>query len=105
MPTKVSPRSERFEVSVVTLVGKALLCSLGVLLALASLSAGAAAPKRVLIIHSFVNAAPPFTTHSTAFEKTLTEELGERFDLDEISLDTARYANADMEEALVDYLK
>jgi len=28
--------------------------------------------KRVLIVHSFGSSAPPFTTHSTAFETTLT---------------------------------
>src|SRR5262245_18529621 len=57
---------------------------------------GAAEPKRVLVVHSFVNAAPPFTTHSIAFETALTEMMGERVDLDEISLDVARYATLDM---------
>jgi PAS domain S-box-containing protein len=71
---------------------------------LAILSAGAAEPKRVLVIHSFVSAAPPFTTHSTAFEAALTEQLGEPVDLDEVSLDMARYADSDVQEALVEYL-
>lgn len=75
------------------------------LLTLAALPASAASPKRVLIVHSFVNAAPPFTTHSTTFETTLTAELGAPVDLDEVTLDVARYATADMEEALVDYLR
>jgi PAS domain S-box-containing protein len=61
--------------------------------------------KRVLVVHSFVNAAPPFTTHSLAFETTLTTELGERVDLDEITVDAARYATADMQVALVEYLR
>ena len=39
-------------------------------------SAIAAEAKRVLVVHSFGSAAPPFTTHSTAFETTLTEEMG-----------------------------
>lgn len=60
--------------------------------------------KRVLIIHSFVNAAPPFTTHSVAFETVLTTEMKSEVDLDEITLDVARYATPDMEEALVEYL-
>jgi len=64
-----------------------------------------AEPKRVLIVHSFVNAAPPFTTHSIAFETVLTTEMGTRVDLDEVTLDVARYATADMEEALVEYLR
>jgi hypothetical protein len=46
-------------------------------------------------------AAPPFTTHSIAFETELVEKLGERVDLDEVSLDMARYADSDMQEALV----
>src|SRR5882672_4238461 len=67
--------------------------------ALAFVSAAGDA-KRVLVVHSFVNSAPPFTTHSTAFETTLTAEMGERIDLDEVSLDVARYTTLDMEEAL-----
>jgi PAS domain S-box-containing protein len=74
------------------------------LVALTSFSA-VAAPKRVLVVHSFVNAAPPYTTHSTAFEKALTELMGERVDLDEVSLNMARYASVDMQEALVDYMR
>jgi PAS domain S-box-containing protein len=68
-------------------------------------SAGAAAPKRVLIVHSFGNAAPPFTTHSVAFETELTGIMKEPVDLDEVALDVARYASLDMEEALVDLLR
>jgi len=74
------------------------------LLTLTTLGASAANPKRVLIIHSFGSAAPPFTTHSIAFETELTEKLGERVDLDEVSLDMARYAELDTQEALVEYL-
>src|SRR5688572_6507072 len=65
----------------------------------------AAEPKRVLIVHSFVNVAPPFTTHSLAFETTLAAEMGERVDLDEVTLDVARYATLDMEEALVEFMR
>src|SRR5262245_61020187 len=79
-----------------------VLC--GALLALMTVSA-AAAPKRVLIVHSFGSAAPPFTTHSIAFETELTEKIGERVDLDEVSLDMARYADHDMQAALVEYLE
>jgi PAS domain S-box-containing protein len=76
-----------------------------VLLGVAANGIAAGAPKRVLIVHSFGSAAPPFTTHSIAFETELTERLGERVDLDEVSLDHARYAGADMEEKLVEYLR
>src|SRR5947208_6399998 len=60
--------------------------------------------KRVLIVHSFGSSAPPFTTHSTAFETTLTHEMGKHVDLDEVSLDMARYAQPDMEEPFADLL-
>src|SRR5262245_47823956 len=68
-------------------------------------SVSVAAPKRVLVVHSFGSAAPPFTTHSTAFEKELTDKMGKTVDLDEVSLDVARYATLDMEEALVDLMR
>ena len=50
------------------------------------------------------SSAPPFTTHSTAFETTLTQEMGKRVDLDEVSLDMARYAQPDMEGPFVEFL-
>ena len=56
------------------------------------------------MVHSFGSSAPPFTTHSTAFETTLTQEMGKRVDLDEVSLDMARYAQPDMEEPFVEFL-
>ena len=65
----------------------------------------AAEPKRVLLVHSFSSAAPPFTVESMAFETELVEKMGERVDLDEVSLDMARYADRDMQEAIVDYLQ
>ena len=80
----------------------------GVVLAIPSFCTGnasAAEPKRVLLVHSFGSAAPPFTVESTAFETELVEKIGERVDLDEVSLDMARYADSDMQEAIVDYLQ
>ncbi|PYJ11218.1 MAG: hypothetical protein DMF06_03645 [Verrucomicrobia bacterium] len=64
-----------------------------------------AEPKRVLLIHSFGSAAPPFTVESTAFETELAEKMGARVDLDEVSLDMARYADPDTQEAIVNYLQ
>src|SRR4051812_42326735 len=66
--------------------------------------AEAARPRRVLMVHSFGSSAPPFTTHSTAFESTIKRELGTAVDLDEVSLDMARYAQPDMEEAFAEFL-
>ena len=61
-------------------------------------------PRRVLMVHSFGSSAPPFTTHSTAFEKAIKQELGTAVDLDEVSLDMARYAQPDMEDAFAEFL-
>src|SRR2546429_4152214 len=68
-------------------------------------TASAAEPKRVLVVHSFGSVAPPFTTHSIAFETELVEKMGERVDLDEISLDMARHDDRNLQEALVEYLQ
>jgi signal transduction histidine kinase len=56
------------------------------------------------MVHSFGSSAPPFTTHSTAFESTIKREMGAAIDIDEVSLDMARYAQPDMEEAFADFL-
>src|SRR4051812_2706052 len=61
-------------------------------------------PRHVLMVHSFGSSAPPFTTHSTAFESTIKRELGTAVDLDEVSLDMARYAQPDMEDAFAEFL-
>ena len=65
----------------------------------------AAEPKRVLLVHSFGSASPPFTVESTAFETELVGKMGDRVDLDEVSLDMARYHDREMQEAIVDYLQ
>jgi hypothetical protein len=65
----------------------------------------AAQPKHVLVVNSFGSAAPPFSVHAATFESALVEKMGERVDLDEISLDMARYADPDMQKAIADYLE
>ena len=80
-----------------------LLCAC--LAMLVPLCASAAPTKRVLVVHSFGGVAPPFTIHSTAFETELVEKLGQRVDLDEVSLDMARYADPRLQGALVEYLQ
>jgi len=87
----------------VSCVQKSLLLGLWIL-SFVSLGAAAEA-KRVLIVHSFGNVAPPFTTHSTAFETELTAQMRGRVDLDEVTLDVARYSTLDMEEALIEFLQ
>ena len=68
-------------------------------------NAAAEEPKRVLLVHSFGTASPPFTVESTAFETELVGKMGDRVDLDEVSLDMARYPDREMQEAIVDYLQ
>jgi len=79
------------------------LCQLFLLLTV--LNAAGAEAKRVLVVHSFGSTAPPFTTHSMAFETELTDLMGAFVDLDEVSLDVARYSTLEMEEALVEFMQ
>lgn len=86
--------------------GHKIACPLVALfLVLTAVGATGSEPKRVLVVHSFGSVAPPFTTHSIAFETELVEKMGERVDLDEVSLDMARYTDPNLQEALVEYLQ
>src|SRR5256885_4666158 len=86
--------------------GHKMACSLvAIFFVLTAVGAAGSEPKRVLVVHSFGSVAPPFTTHSVAFETELVEKMGERVDLDEISLDMARHADPNLQEALVEYLQ
>ena len=80
--------------------------SLGlVLVALMAHSAAGAEPKRVLIVHSFGRATPPFATQSTAFQTTLTKELRDSVEIDEVSLDMASYRQPDLEGPFIEFLR
>src|SRR5690348_12519760 len=70
-----------------------------IIFALTAIGTEGAAPK-VLVVHSFGSDAPRFTSASIAFETELTQRFGQQVDLDDVSLDHARYAAPDMEEAL-----
>lgn len=67
-------------------------------------SASAAEPKRVLIVNSFGSTAPPFSSQSTTFKTALVAKMAEPVDIDEVSLDMARY-NDEMEQPIVEYLQ
>jgi len=67
-------------------------------------NASAAEPKRVLIVHSFGRAAP-IPPLSLAFESELVEKMDGPVDLDEVSVDIARYADPEMQEAVAEYLE
>ena len=68
-------------------------------------NASAAEPKRVLLVQSFGSAATPFTARLVAFESELIAKMGDRVDVDEVSLDMARYSDRDIQEAIVNYLQ
>src|SRR3954470_5766175 len=79
--------------------------SLAVLLFSVATLLSAEPSKRVLVVNSFGSAAPPFTVHSVAFETALVNKMPEGVDLDEVSLDMARYADDGMQDAIAEYLE
>ena len=87
------------------LLGAAGWRTLVLIIIVTAVSAGAAEPKRVLLVQSFGSAATPFTARLIAFETELIAKMGDRVDLDEVSLDMARYADRDIQEAIVNYLQ
>ena len=58
------------------------------LLALLSAGAEGAAPKRVLVIHSFARDFAPYNAVGNALRSELTQQLGQPIALQEVSLDT-----------------
>ncbi len=73
-------------------------------LALAIVSATAAEPRRVLLIHSFDRDFPPFNAFSGIFRAELVSRSPEPLDLFEVSIESARSGDTIQEEPLVDYL-
>jgi len=61
-------------------------------LALAIVSATAAEPRRVLLIHSFGRDFPPFNAFSGIFRAELVSQSAEPLDLFEVSIESARSA-------------
>src|SRR5438132_13678521 len=71
--------------------GPRMACSLvAIFVVLTAVCGAGSEPKRVLVVHSFGSVAPPFTTHSIAFETELVEKMRQRLELEEVYLDTAR---------------
>src|SRR5437660_11362183 len=81
--------------------GPRMACSLvAVFVVLTAVCAAGSEPKRVLVVHSFGSVAPPFTTHSIAFETQLAEKMGNGLDIDEVWLDTASQPDSLVQQAL-----
>lgn len=75
------------------------------LLALVTLGASAASPKRVLILDPFGRDVAPFSAAVSSFRATLAREIGERVDIYELPLELARLAEAEGEGPLVAFLE
>jgi len=71
------------------------------LLSVLTLPAIAIEPNHVLVVEAFGSAEPPLTAHAMTFATGLVEKMGQSVDLDEVSLDMARYYDPDMQEALI----
>jgi PAS domain S-box-containing protein len=70
----------------------------------ATLCASAAAPKRVLLLHSFGREFAPFNTFSEAFRTALSQQLGYDVEFHDVALESARGEGEASEGPLVDYL-
>ena len=82
-----------------------LSCALVFLVKPSALGATNARPRRVLILDSFGRDVAPFNTAAAAFRTTLARDLGEPVDIYEESLDMARFAEAEKEDPLVEFLE
>lgn len=79
--------------------------SQSLLVALSTLGAFGATPKRVLILDSFGRDIAPFNATASAFRTTLALELGEPVDVFEASLDAARFVEPEKKGPFVEFLK
>jgi len=64
--------------------------------------APAAGPQRVLLVQSYGISVTPFRIGATAFESTLTEAMGKKVDIDDVSLEMARYQQPDLHEVFLE---
>jgi PAS domain S-box-containing protein len=80
-------------------------CFLGALLAvLAAGGAVGAAPKQVLLLHSFGREFAPFNTVSESFRTELGQQLNDPVEFHDVALESARFEGEAPEGPLVDYL-
>src|SRR5512140_29698 len=77
---------------------------LGLFLALTSLGAGGAEPKRVLLIHSFGRDFAPYNTFSGVLRTELVSQSSGPVNVFEVSLDSAVVEDPAQEGPLVTYL-
>ncbi len=89
------PSQNLFAIVLIAVLFRAAFCPI---------QAAPVAAKRVLIINSLGSTAPPFTTHSVAFEAELTKQIGGKVDLRQVYLDHTHYGDAEVERTVVEYL-
>jgi signal transduction histidine kinase len=75
------------------------------ILILAALGAANAEPKRVLLLHSLGRDFAPFADVSGRFREELVQQSTDPVDYYEVSLETARFSEAEQEGPFVDYLR
>jgi hypothetical protein len=73
-------------------------------MALTTVFAASASPKRVMILNPFGRDTEPFTAAVSAFRATMGREIGESVAFDGIPLDLAHFSEADGKEPLVTFL-
>jgi signal transduction histidine kinase len=78
---------------------------LAVIFLFAVLGPAAAQPKRVLLLHSFGPNFVPWTFFSGQFREEFIRQSPNAIDLYEASLDSARFAQLEEQEPIVDYLQ
>jgi C4-dicarboxylate-specific signal transduction histidine kinase/ABC-type uncharacterized transport system substrate-binding protein len=81
----------------------ALACA--ALLLLAPIDAFAADPRRVLLLHAFGHPYSPWSDMAGSFRAELTKKSREPIELYEVSLDTARFQEAQEEAPFIAYIR
>src|SRR5262245_29565071 len=81
------------------------ILTMALLLVLAAVGEATAAPKRILMLHSFGQNFAPWSEYSTHFRSELARRSPEPVDLYEVSLVTARFADEEVQGAYAEYLR
>jgi len=87
-----------------SILGRFATCVPALVLSVAALCATAAAPKRVLLLHSYGRGFEPFHTVSETFRTELVQQLGEPVEFYDVPLESTRFADGGSEEPLIAYL-
>jgi len=74
------------------------------MLTVAAISAAAAEPKRVLLLHSFGPQFVPWVFFAGQFREELFRQMPGKIDLYEASLEGSRFQQPDEQRPIVDYL-